>query len=75
MEHTKSKISVTIPNDLENFIKYYEKTHDNMTRSAVIKEALELLRKRELAIAYRSANAEIDNSFDICVGDGLDETW
>lgn len=71
MQPNTIKVSVTVNKDFLNFISYYSKAHGNMNRSAVIHKALELLRIEELASAYKSANAEIDNSFDVCVGDGL----
>lgn len=71
MTQSVSKISVTIPIELTTFISYYSTTHNNMNRSAIIKKALELLRKKELEEAYKKANSEIDHDFDSCAGDGL----
>jgi len=66
-----SKISITIPSYLLNFINFYSKSHNDFNRSGVIQKALELLREQELGNAYKAANAEIDHSFDITSGDGI----
>jgi len=71
MRYNATKLSVTVPEDLANFINYYSSVHDSMTRSAVIVKALELLKNQELACSYKEANAEIDHDFDNCSEDGL----
>lgn len=71
MQHNTCKVSVTMSKELLNFISYYSKSHGDMNRSSVIQKALEILKAKELAKAYHSANAEIDSSFDTCTGDGL----
>jgi antitoxin ParD1/3/4 len=70
------KLSVSLPSGLVGFIEQYRATHALKSRSQVIGEALELLRQRELEIAYREANQETDTDFDIALADGLNnETW
>lgn len=71
MKNNATKLSVTVPEDLANFINYYSSIHDSMTRSAVIVKALELLKNQELANAYMDANSEIDYDFENSSGDGL----
>ncbi|MEA5592965.1 hypothetical protein [Rivularia sp. UHCC 0363] len=40
------------------------------------KEALELLRNREIKEAYRQASNEVDSAWDVVIADGLtDEKW
>lgn len=70
------KVSISIPPSLYGFIESYRAAHHLKSRSQVISEALELLRQRELEVAYRAASEETDNGFDIALSDGLsDETW
>ncbi|MBM3610352.1 MAG: CopG family transcriptional regulator [Alphaproteobacteria bacterium] len=73
MRKNAQKMSITLSQDLTNFVNYYSSEHGNMNRSAIIQYALELLRVQELAKAYQEANAEIDHDFDICSGDGIHE--
>ena len=69
------KISVSLPTFLVQFVETYKSTHQK-TRSDVIEEAVRLLREQELEKAYKEVNQEIDESWDVVVGDGLaDETW
>lgn len=57
------------------FVQTYKLTRKKC-RSEVIEEAVKLLREQELEKAYREANQEIDESWDIVAADGLsDETW
>lgn len=70
------KLSVSLPAGLVGFIEQYRASHALKSRSQVIGEALELLRQRELELAYRDASRETDEDFDIALADGLsDETW
>lgn len=73
MHHNSCKASFTMSKELFDFISYYSKIHGGLSRSAVIQRAIELLRNEELAQAYKDANSEIDEAFDMCVGDGLNE--
>ena len=69
------KISVSLPAPLVQFLETYKSTHKK-SPSEVIEEAVKLLREQELEKAYREANQEIDESWDIVAADGLsDETW
>jgi len=71
-----TKLSISLPQELMNFIDYYRMSHKTHNRSDVIKDALDSLRERELEAAYAAANQEIDLDFDNCTADGLDDrTW
>lgn len=69
---TKSKISISLPNNLLNFLDHYQEQHNNISRSEIIKRALELLKKEDLGKCCMEANSEINNDFDNCNNDGLD---
>lgn len=70
------KISVSLPAPLVQFVETYRSTHKKKTRSEVIEEAVKLLREQELERAYREANQEIDDDWEVTIADGLaDETW
>lgn len=70
------KISVSLPAGLIGFIEQYRAAHALKSRSQVIGEALELLRRQDLEAAYREASQESDTDFDIALADGLsNETW
>ena len=70
---SKEKLSVTISSDLVAFMNFYRDAHNEHNRSHIVQTALELLRQRELGMAYKDANAEIDDAFDACSGDGFDD--
>ncbi|MGI0480447.1 CopG family transcriptional regulator [Geminocystis sp. CENA526] len=73
---TAKKISISISADLAVFMENYKKSKDCKSISQIVEEALILLREKELENAYREANTEIDDSWDVLAGDGLsDETW
>lgn len=73
--HTQ-KISVSIPKPLFDFIDEYQEIHHCNSRSEVINQALYLLQQMQLRDAYKEAEAEIDHTFDITAGDGVEnETW
>jgi antitoxin ParD1/3/4 len=55
---TKIKLSVTIEPTLLDFLERYQASHVRKTKSAVVEEALALLRERELERAYREAAQE-----------------
>lgn len=70
------KLSISLSPGLFGFVEQYRSEHSLKSRSQVIGEALELLRQRELEIAYREANGESDADFDCTLCEGLaDETW
>lgn len=70
------KLSISLPSTLVQFVKTYQELHACKSQSEVIKDALKLLRQKELEDAYSQANSEIDTAFDITTSDGLDnETW
>jgi Arc/MetJ-type ribon-helix-helix transcriptional regulator len=70
------KISISIPTSLVSFVENYKVAKACKSRSQVIEEALNLLRLQELENAYREASLEVEDDWEITVGDGLsDETW
>ncbi|CAK0750849.1 conserved hypothetical protein [Gammaproteobacteria bacterium] len=73
--HTE-KLSVSLPVPIIQFVEQYQKNHQCKNRAVVIKEALELLRQRELEQAYREASREVDPIWEVAIADGFDnETW
>ncbi|MDR3492013.1 MAG: CopG family transcriptional regulator [Gammaproteobacteria bacterium] len=76
MNINAGKLSVSLPPALVLFIKEYQTAHACKSQSEVIKEALKLLRQKELENYYLAANSEIDPAYDTTTTDGLDdETW
>jgi antitoxin ParD1/3/4 len=70
------KISISLPSKIVAFIEHYKEAKGHQSRSQVISEALFLLQSRELEQAYREASQEIDEAWEVVIGDGLsDETW
>jgi len=70
------KLSISLPKSLVQFMESYRVAHQCKSRSQVIEEALQLLREQELERAYREASQEVDQNWEVTVGDGLDdETW
>jgi Arc/MetJ-type ribon-helix-helix transcriptional regulator len=70
------KISISLPSEMLTFIEHYRETTGCQSRSQVIYEALSLLHSRELGQAYREASLEVDEAWEVTLGDGLsDETW
>jgi antitoxin ParD1/3/4 len=70
------KLSISLSPTLAKFIEDYKTTKGYKSRSQVISIALTLLQEQELEEAYRQANAEIDQDWDVTLTDGLtDETW
>lgn len=72
-----SKISITLRPDLMRFLETYQTQHALESRSAVIQQALEMLRLETLATEYREASQAWDSSpdadiWDRSAGDGLD---
>jgi Arc/MetJ-type ribon-helix-helix transcriptional regulator len=69
------KLSVSIPRELAGFVENYRKEH-RLSRSQVFREAVKLLRSRELKAAYRKAQREAGKEWENTVADGLtDEAW
>jgi antitoxin ParD1/3/4 len=70
------KISISLPSEMLAFIEHYQEATGCQSRSQVISKALVLLQLQELEQAYRDASLEVDEAWEITVGDGLgDETW
>jgi antitoxin ParD1/3/4 len=70
------KISISLPPEMLAFIEHYQEATGCRSRSQVISEALALLQSQELEQAYREASLEVDEAWEITVGDGLsDEAW
>ncbi|MGH8776132.1 MAG: ribbon-helix-helix domain-containing protein [Jiangellaceae bacterium] len=70
------KISVSLPESDVAFLDEYAGRHDVDSRSAVVQEAVALLRESQLEVAYTQAWQEWDHSADAArwegtVGDGL----
>jgi antitoxin ParD1/3/4 len=71
-----AKLSVTIEPTLLDFLERYQASHARKTKSAVVEEALALLRERELERAYIDAAQEWHENPDAqlwesTAGDGL----
>ncbi|PZU96138.1 MAG: CopG family transcriptional regulator [Pseudanabaena sp.] len=70
------KISISLPPQMLAFLDHYQKATGSPSRSQVISKALSLLQSQELEQAYREASLEVDETWEIAIGDGLgDETW
>jgi Arc/MetJ-type ribon-helix-helix transcriptional regulator len=78
------KLSVSLSDADIEFIDRYAECHDAKTRSAVLREAVRLLREAELVEEYKEAFIEWEESgeaaiWDRAVADGLrkkrDEAW
>ena len=70
------KLSISLPQQLYDFIGSYQEKHHCKNRSEVINQALQLLQQKQLENYYKEANKETNNSFEITTFDGLDnETW
>lgn len=67
------KLSISIPQELYQFIETYQAEHHYKTRSEVIREALHLLQQMQLESYYQEANQEIDHDFEITTQDGIEE--
>lgn len=76
MRSTIRKISISLPNTLQEFVNNYQQLHRCKSRSEVITIALYLLQQKQLEECYQAANSELDCSFETAASDGLDyETW
>lgn len=71
------KISISLSRPLVEFLENYKINHKFKSRSQVIEQAILLLREQSLQSAYKEANEEVDDDWDITIADGLneDETW
>lgn len=71
------KISISLSNEMSEFIEMYQRDMNCKSRSEVFMQALELLRQKHLEEQYRLANDEIDPAWDAVCGDGidLDKPW
>ena len=70
------KVSVSLPGEDVAFLDAYASTHAYQSRSAVVHQAIRVLRLGELREAYGDAWAEWDadgeaESWNAVVGDGL----
>lgn len=69
------KLSVSVSDEDVEFVDVYARRHGDRSRSAVIREALRLLRARELSPDYAAAWEEWSETdgqaWDTVVGDGL----
>ncbi|WJK41969.1 ribbon-helix-helix protein, CopG family [Solwaraspora sp. WMMA2056] len=64
------KVSVSLPDDDLAFVERYARDRGK-TRSAVLHEAVQLLRQRDLAAEYESANDEWVSSGEADVWDAV----
>ncbi len=71
------KLSVSIPEPLYEFLENYQSEQNYKSRSAVVNEALKLLRQAQLEACYQKANEELNDDFEQTAADGLEEneTW
>ena len=74
------KLSITLPGKDVAYIDRHIADHDEPSRSAVIRKAIERLRHEELSAAYaeicKEWGTEDDLLWETTVGDGLeDEEW
>jgi Arc/MetJ-type ribon-helix-helix transcriptional regulator len=67
------KISISLPNQLFDFIENYQSSHHLNTHSEVIKKALQLLQQTQLEACYQEAAQEIDHDFEATLADELED--
>jgi len=67
------KISISLPPEMVTFIEHYQEATGCQSRSQVISKALSLLQSRELEQAYREASLEVDEAWEVTLGDGLSD--
>ena len=70
---SQQKLSVSISEPIAKFVETYRDDYNLKTKSEVVERALELLRERELELAYAEAAGEIDPAWDVTLDDGLSE--
>ena len=63
------KLDVSMPDDDVEFLDTYARTHDLVSRSAVVRQAVGMLRSSALAADYEAAWQEWDESGDAAVWD------
>ena len=73
MKMQATKVSVSLPASLLEFVENYRTAHQCKSRSQVIEQALELLRSQELEAAYREAAKEVDPAWDVAIADGFSD--
>lgn len=67
---------MSVSEPIAEFVTNYQGAYNLRTKSEVVELALELLRERELEIAYAEAAGELDPAWDATLKDGLaDEDW
>jgi len=70
------KVTISIPQQLYEFVEKYQTEHQCKSRSEVISAALQLLQQKQLEAYYLEANQELDHDFDATTSDGLEnEAW
>ena len=69
------KLSVSLAEEDVAFIDEYAHAHESSSRSAVLHQAVDLLRASELGDAYAAAwdewTAEERETWDLAIGDGI----
>jgi Arc/MetJ-type ribon-helix-helix transcriptional regulator len=65
------KVSVSLPAEDLEFLDDYLHRRGTPSRSAVLQEAIDLLRRSELEDAYTAAWSDTDEAWDAVAADGL----
>lgn len=71
---THAKVSISLEQQLVDFLEGYQQQHGIKSRSEVISQGLKLLRERELERQYEGAIEEWESEaelWDSVAGDGL----
>jgi antitoxin ParD1/3/4 len=71
------KLSITVTQNDLYLIEKYKILHSLKSNSQVIREALDLLKEKQLAEEYKASSSELDMSeWNSTIGDGLEnESW
>lgn len=70
------RITISVPQQLYEFVESYQAEHCIKNRSEVLARALQLLQQKQLETFYAQASQELSDDFDGVAGDGLDdEAW
>ena len=70
MNNTK-RVQFSLPIPLMRFVEQYQVNHGLKSKSAVVEQALLMLREAELIEEYRESARENDAAWDSTTGDGL----
>jgi antitoxin ParD1/3/4 len=67
------QVTISISEQLYEFVENYQSLHKFKSRSEVISAALQLLQQKQLQAYYLEANKELSDDFDTTIADGLDD--